>query len=203
MATTAESVPRGSSTSAALVRSARRGAGLTQVALASLGHDHQSTVSAIESGLRHALLDHVDVLVRATGHTVVLLPTPSRPVNLAADAVFTRLRRGDEQSALREVIQLSDDLRRESGAVRVALTACPPAPTGRRQYDALIAAVTDYWLAAEDLPHAAWLSRPELVLDSPWFIDDLPALRDHAIATAAPQFAARNVFVDVSILASV
>ncbi len=191
-------------TSAArLVRTSRRAAGLTQSDLASRAHDHQPAISAIESGLRDAGIGLVQKLLHATDHTVIALPTSSRPVNEAADAIYVALRNGDSELALREVVQLSDDLQRESGSIRVALTACPPPSTGDHRFDALVASVVDYWLAQEQLPRAQWLLKPDLFLTQPWFIDDLTELHQHAKESTDQAFSARNVFVDIAFLASV
>jgi hypothetical protein len=139
----------------------------------------------------------------ATRHQLVVLPTASRPVSDAATDVEAALRAGDERSAFREAIQLSDDLAREHGALRVALTAAPPAPVGDARFDALIAAIAEHYLTAERLTKPDWLLRNDRALRQRWYVDDLPAARNRALATTPPSFLRRGIVIAASELASV
>lgn len=188
--------------SAAVLLAARRSRGLSQRALAARAGEHQPTISALENGDHDPGLTHLTRLLAATGHRLVALPTTARPVYEAAADIAAALRRGDESAAYREFIQLSDDLAREPGALRAALTALEPVPVDVR-YDALLAAVVEHYLAAARLPVPAWAHEPGRVLAEPWFVDDLPALRKKTAADTPKAFARHNVFLAASELASV
>ena len=109
---------------------------------------------------------------------------------------------GDESAAYRELIQLSDDLARETGPLRAALTALAPAPIDSR-YDALLAAVAEHHLSHGRLPVPAWVNEPGRFLDEVWFVDDVPALHETARAQTPKAFARHGVFLAASELASV
>jgi transcriptional regulator with XRE-family HTH domain len=96
---------------------------------------------------------------------------------------------------IRIVLQLADDLAREHGAQRVALTVAPPAPTGDLRLDAFIAGLTEHRLNQEHLPLPRWIADAAR-LDAPW----TPAgvTPDHAV----PELAARGVLVDHTDLTS-
>ncbi len=187
---------------AALLRTARRSRGLSQSRLATDARDHQPTVSALERGDHDPGVAHLARLLAATGHRLVVLPTTSRPVCEAATDIESALRAGDEPAAFREAIQLSDDLGREHGVIRVALTATAPPTVGDVRYDALIAAIAEHYLLAERLPKPRWLAS-KVVLAEPWFVDELAATREAALATTPPSFARRGVIIAASELASV
>ncbi len=185
-----------------LLKAARRSGGLSQRKLAARAKEHQPTISALENGDHDPGLEHLTRLLAATGHRLVALPTTSRPVYEAAAAIGAALLRGDESSAYREFIQLSDDLARERGPLRAALTALAPAPVDPR-YDALLAAVAEHYLRLGRLPLPAWIRDPDRVLAEPWFVDDLPALREQTEADTPPAFAHHGVYLAASELASV
>jgi transcriptional regulator with XRE-family HTH domain len=189
-------------TAAVLLRTARRSSGLSQGRLAANARDHQPTVSALERGDHDPGVAHLTRLLAATGHRLAVLPTTSRPVCEAATDIESALRAGDESTAFREAIQLVDDLAREHGAIRVALTATAPPAVGDLRYDALIAAIAEHYLLAERLPRPSWLGR-KIVLAERWFVDDLAATREAAIATTPPSFAKRGVIIAASELMSV
>ena len=190
-------------TTGILLRTARRGSGLSQRGLATLAGDYQPTISALENGDHDAGVDHLTRLLAATGHRLVALPTSSRPVSEAANDVELALTRGDQDAAFRECIQLSDDLVHEHGAIRVALTAAPPQLVGEPRYDALIAGIAEHHLRAERLPLPKWITAGDRRLAEPWFVDDLPEAREAVLATTPASFSRRGVFLAATELASV
>ena len=187
---------------AAALLAARRSGRLSQRALAARASDYQPTIAALEKGDHDPGLAHLSRLLAAAGCRLVALPTTSRPVYEAAAAVAAALRNGDEPAAYREFIQLSDDLTRERGPLRAALTALAPAPVDRR-YDALLAAVTEHYLLDAGLPLPSWVHDESRVLAEPWFVDDVPALFDRTVAETPPAFVRHGVFIAASELASV
>lgn len=187
---------------AVLLRTARRSSRLSQGRLATDARDHQSTVSALEHGDHDPGVAHLTRLLAATGHRLVVLPTTSRPVCDAATDIESALLAEDEPAAFREAIQLSDDLAREHGVIRIALTATAPPKVGDVRYDTLIAAIAEHYLVAERLPKPGWLAANRRLAER-WFVDDLPAAREAALATTPPSFARRGVIIAASELASV
>lgn len=187
---------------APLLRQARRSRKLSQRALAQRAASHQPAIAAIETGKHDASVATLDRLVSATGQRLAVLPTPSRTVAEAAEAIWDCLRHHDERRAFREFVQLSDDLQRESGAIRVALTVTPPAPVGDRRYDALIAALVEH-LLADRLPVPTWTSEPARTLHEPWYVEDLPEARERTREETPASFARHRVFLSATELASV
>lgn len=188
--------------SAVVLLAARRSRGLSQRALAARAGDHQPTISALENGDHDPGLAHLTRLLAATGHRLIALPTTSRPLYEAAADMAAALRRGDDAAAYREFIQLSDDLAREAGPLRSALSALEPAPVNGR-YDALLAAVAEHYLSQARLPVPAWVNEPGRFLDEVWFVDDVPALYETTKAQTPKAFVRHGVFLAASELASV
>lgn len=156
------------STASNLVWQARAGAHLTQARLAALSTIPQPNISRAESGSRDVAVTTLDRLVRAAGWRLVVLPTRSDTVAGAAAAVASAVRDDEpEPVALRIVLQLADDLAREHGAERVALTVSPPGPTGDERIDAFIAGLAEHRLNEEHLPHPRWLA-DATSLETPW-----------------------------------
>lgn len=151
-----------------LVWQARSGAHLTQQRLASLSTIKQPNISRAEKGDRDVSVDTLDRLVRAAGWRLAVLPTRSDTVAAAAAAAAAAVEVGrPEPFVVRVVLQLADDLAREHGAERVALTVSPPAPTGDSRIDAFIAGVAEHRLNEEKLPHPRWLADVAR-LATPW-----------------------------------
>ncbi len=181
---------------------ARTSRGLSQRALAARARDHQPTISALENGDHDPSVAHLGRLLAATGYRLVALPTTARPVYEAGAAIVAALGRGDESTAFREVIQLSDDLAKESRPLLAALCALAPAPADLR-FDALLAAIVEYYLNGAGLPSPSWVNDPSRTLTEPWFVDDVPALREQTVQDTPPAFARHGVFLAAAELASV
>jgi transcriptional regulator with XRE-family HTH domain len=179
-----------------LAQQAREGARLTQSRLAQLSLIKQPNISRAERGLRDVSVDTLDRLVRAAGWRLTVLPTRSDTVAAAAGAVARAVRdHQPDTTRVRIVLQLADDLAREHGAERVALTVAPPAPTGDPRLDAFIAGLTEHRLNDEHLPHPRWLAHAAQ-LDDPWTPAGIAP--DHAV----PELEARGVLVDHTDLTS-
>ena len=187
---------------ARLLRHARHSASLSQSALAAKVGFRQSNVSRLESEGRDVNVDTLDRLLRAVGFRLAALPTQSAAVAEAADSTARFLAADNEDGAYRAVIQLADDLAREHGAERVALTVAPPPPTGDERFDAFIAGVVDFRLAAEHLPRPKWLTDgPRLA--SSWFVDRWSIGNSAVIEATPPQLRTRGIIIDAAELASI
>lgn len=186
---------------ARLLRQARRGARLTQRQLAARAHLRQPSVATIESGAHDPGVRRLDQLLGVVGYRLIAIPSLSHSAADAAEVIYGRLRAGDEGGAYRRLIQLSDDLGTEHGAVRAALTATRPATTGDVRYDAFIAGLVEHLLFADGLPVPAWVIEPERRSEEPWLVD---RYSDDDIEEITPSsFRLRGVLVAPSELASV
>jgi transcriptional regulator with XRE-family HTH domain len=184
-----------------LLQRCRRGAALTQRALAELAGTPQPAIARAEAGRQDLTVTALDRLVHAAGWTLAVLPSQVGTVADAAESCARFLAAGDVDGPYRAVIQLADDLASESGAERVALTVTPPSQTGDRRYDAFIAGVVETRLDEQRLPRPRWLAfAPRL--DEPWFVDQW-SVDDPTIADRTPRrLRARGVIIDARELVS-
>lgn len=158
-------------------------------------------IATIESGAHVPSVDRLEELVARAGHRLAVLPTRSSTASDIADAVYEALRAGNRRRSRRLLVQLNDDLASQHGAVRVALTVTPPAPTGNPRYDAYIAALVEHHLLAEDLPLPTWIEEPRRFLDEPWIVD---RFADPDVERATPPaFRRHRVLIDARELASI
>ena len=179
-----------------LLRTAREAARLSQRALAAKAGVTQPAIAAVEGGAKGATVDRVSHLLADLSFRIAPIPS-TRPAawEVACD-LRVRLSTGDEPGAFREIIQFNDDLAASPADIRVALCVTPPASTGSRVYDALVAAVVEYQLDSAGLPRPSWLEQEaRSTLDDPWDAEPVPALRAQARLATPPAFARRGVFV--------
>jgi len=186
-----------------LLRTARQSRKLSTRALATVSGTSQPGISSVENGRADATATRLDKLLAPLDFQLSILPTRLRPAHLAADDIRGALARADERTALREVVQLSDDLQRADPATRVALVVAPPATTGQARYDALLAAVVDVILSRDGLPRPAWLDEPSRALGDPWDLEPVPALRAAARAVTPLAAVRHGIYLDPAELASV
>jgi transcriptional regulator with XRE-family HTH domain len=190
-------------TAATLLRTARHARGVSQRALSTAAHVSQPGIASVESGSHDTTVGRLELLLTALGQRVTVLPTRTRPVWEAAVALREALDEGNQSTAWREIIQLADDLARENGATRVALTVTKPLPVGDARYDALLAAVTDFRLSQDRLPRPEWLDDSEYRLEEPWDVEEIPALQSVARRQTPEAIARHGVFLREAELASV
>lgn len=94
----------------------------------------------------------------------------------------------------------------------MAITLCVHVPPKllRREFaggevaDAFAAALAEH-LAAEsnEGPAPAWTKEPARFLETPWYPDESPRIRDYLAATAPPAFRNHGIFIDLGSLARV
>ena len=186
-----------------LLRTARQSRRLSTRALATASGTSQPGISSVENGRADATATRLDKLLTPLDFQLSILPTRLRPAFLAADDIRGALARTDERTALREVVQLSDDLQRADPATRVALVVAPPATTGSARYDAMLAAVVDVLLSRDGLPRPAWLDEPTRALRDPWDFEPVFALRAAARTVTPPAAARHGIYLDPAELVSV
>ncbi|MCP1430225.1 transcriptional regulator with XRE-family HTH domain [Microbacterium foliorum] len=185
-----------------LLRAARKSRGLTQKDLAQRTNVDQGRVSRCESG-REAEFSTIERFLSGTGHRLYSAPTRRDEAATIAAAIRRYLRAGDKYSALRELIQLSDNLNSEHGLVRGVLGLAEPEPTGDRAWDAALAALVDLRLSEEGLPSPAWVDAPNRQLRAPRTLDVDPADPIPAPEDVPAEFLERGVLVWRDTLASV
>ena len=186
-----------------LLRTAREAARLSQRAFAARSGVAQPSIAAVEGGSKDATVDRVSHLLADLSFRIAPIPSPRPAAWEVACDLRARLSGGDEPGAFREIIQFNDDLAASSPDIRVALCVTPPASTGSRVYDALVAAVVDYQLSRDGLPLPSWLDQEtRSTVDEPWDAEPVPALRAKARETTPPAFARRGVFVSEDELVS-
>jgi transcriptional regulator with XRE-family HTH domain len=151
--------------SAVLLRSARKNSGLTQEALASRVGVDQARVSRSEGGQESPRFDTVDKLLAATGHRLYAAPTRRDDAASIASSIRESVEAKDPKRALRQLIQLNDNLVAETGLVRGVLGLAEPESTGKKLWDAAIAAVVAWRLNEQNLPLPEWVSDPKRKLE--------------------------------------
>ena len=172
--------------SGSALRAARAARGKTQRQLASDAGTHQPHIAAIESGAHDTTVSGLERHLQALLYRLTVLPTRCRPAWEAALDVADHLRAADEASAIREILQLSDDLAQSHADIRVALVATPPPDTKDARFDALLAGVVDYWLEDCSAPRPAWLDEPGRTIDVQWFVEPLEELHEAARQATPP-----------------
>jgi transcriptional regulator with XRE-family HTH domain len=191
-------------TDAALaVRTARRSRGFTQEQLAQRTGLDQARVSRAERARENPRFDTVKRLLAGTGHRFYAAPTTRDDAATIAAQVRESLSRRDSQGALRNLVQLNDNLVAEQGLVRGVLAVAEPELTGWRLWDAAIAALVAWRLNEVGVPLPNWVNSPTRKLDRARFLrvdaaDPIPTADD-----IPAEFAERGVLVWHDTFASV
>src|ERR1700712_193904 len=121
-----------------LARSARSASGLTQGELATRSGIAGSPLSLIEHGKREPTVATLDTLLRATGQTVVIIPTVRSDAARIAAEIGDALKNSDDPSAFGRFLNRADTPGAKQGATKVGLVLTEPAPTGSDHWDAAI-----------------------------------------------------------------
>lgn len=188
---------------AALLRAARERAGVTQSVLAQRAGTKQSNVSAIENGERSPTYETLEKLINRSRSRLTIVPSVHDDAPAAAERIATAVAAGSRQAAFRAFLDYSDGLSNEHGATRVGLTVARPQRTGDPFWDAALAAVAQYWLDEEKLPHPDWLGDEDRHLEAPQGLRLTRFSEDPDFGDVPPAFAGRNVLIEAGTLASV
>jgi len=179
-----------------LIREARRAKGLSQRNVAQRAGISQPAIADIERSIHDPGVATLDRLLKATGSSLVFLPTFSWTVSRWADYLYQEFRgsRRSEDVMYRAIIGLSDELRAAEPCLRVALCVAEPAPCGDVRFDATLAAMVEHHLTADLLPIPSWVNASTRFLDEPWQVTPyfeveelLPAFERHGILLAASE----------------
>ncbi len=189
-------------TATILARAARAASGLSQSQLAQRSGIANSSLSLIEHGKREPTVSTLESLLRATRHTVVIIPTVRSDAARIAAEISAALAVADDSAAFRRFLQLADNLNAETGATRVGLTLTEPAPTGSTQWDAAIAALCEYRLNSDGLPLPSWILSRTGTPGAAW----APRTSDYFIpadpAHVPREFLSRGILVESETLQS-
>ena len=189
--------------SSVFLRSARRNSGLTQKALASRVGVDQARVSRSESSEENPRFDTVDKLLAGTGHRLYSLPTRRDDAASIASFIRESVEANDSRRALRQLIQLNDNLTAETGLVRGVLGLAEPERTGKKLWDAAIAAVVAWRLSEQNLPLPEWVFAPQRKLERSRPLSSDPADPIPARSDVPDEFAKRGVLAWRDTFASV
>ncbi|PPG86497.1 Cro/Cl family transcriptional regulator [Rathayibacter rathayi] len=189
-------------TAARLLRSARRGAHLSQCELSEASDVAEATLSRIENARRQPSVDLLERLLSHTQHSIVLVPTIRKDAATIGAVISDALNRDDVRTAYRQLIQLADNLADVHSALRVGLTLAEPPPFADPGWGAALAAVAAYRLDEEGLPRAEWIDDASRFLPAPWQ-PPTGTVRTRVDATRVPaEFARRNVLIEAETLVS-
>ena len=162
-----------------------------------------ATLSRIAQGRRIPTLNTIDQALRATRHQLITIPTRGATAVSTGAAIRSFIDTGRSQDALRAFIQYNDDLAREEGALRVALTIGEPAPTGALRWDAALAALADHHLSRDSLPKSSWIDDPSRRLAEEWVFDGTEYSAEHDRGVTPRAFRERGIVLNPDELASI
>jgi len=140
-----------------LVRAARKSQRLAQVQLADRARIDQASVSRSEQG-RDSGFDTIDRLLADAGHRLSSVPTRRDNAATVAAKIRERLCAGDQDRALRILVQLNDNLGVERWLVRSVLGLVEPESTTDPVWDAAVAALAAWRLGEENVPPPEWVN---------------------------------------------
>jgi transcriptional regulator with XRE-family HTH domain len=184
----------------AMVRSARRAAGITQLELATRAGTAQPAVAAYESGDRTPGIATLRRLLGACEHDVEVLARPRvrrGAASLAelAPAIRDDLRQSSEHDALRLLFGFADDFRGSSRPGRIALIAGEPPLTGDARFDAALAGVAELFAREAGIAAPEWVDGATRFVEPWWFVASRPAFHAYTLAHTPAVFARHGVFM--------
>jgi len=184
----------------ALIRDARRAAGITQLELARQAGTAQPAVAAYESGAKTPNLATLQRLLGACEHDVEVLAHPRMRRGAAslaelAQTIGEDLEEGREHDAVRQLFGFADDFRGSSRPGRIALLADEPPLTGDARFDAALAGVAELFAAEGAILVPAWVNGPARFVEPWWFVASRPAFHAYTLANTPAVLARHGVFI--------
>lgn len=188
-------------TTGALIRDARRRAGLSQAELARRAGTSQPTLAHYESGRLVPRFDTVARLLEASDHVLVVRAEPkvrrgAVPVAVVSREVRTILHDEGERGAWRRLLDFVDDFRGSSRSGRSWLVAEEPPPCGDARFDAAMAALAEFLCDEAGLPWPPWTEGPRRFVEPWWFVSGLPGFEAMALRDSPVEFKRHGVFVN-------
>jgi transcriptional regulator with XRE-family HTH domain len=185
---------------AALIRSARQAAGITQLEVAEQAGTTQPAVAAYESGARSPSLTTLKRLLGACEHDVEVVASPRMRRGAASLAELSQtikrdLEGGSEQDALRLLFGFADDFRGSSRPGALELIAQEPSPTGDSRFDAALAGVAEFFAAERGIPAPGWVDQADRFVEPLWFVASRPEFDAYTLANTPATFARHGVLI--------
>jgi transcriptional regulator with XRE-family HTH domain len=180
---------------ATLVRAARRSRKLTQRELSRRSRLPQPRVALTEKRREDPRFATVTRLLAGSGHRLYTAPTTRDDVATVAVAIGEALHRDDMQLALRNLIQLNDNLVAERGLLRGVLAVAEPELTGVKAWDAAIAALVAYRLNQDGVPLPDWVNDERRSLKRARSLRVDPADPEPPVSEVPQEFLDRGVLV--------
>lgn len=183
------------------LRQRRIVAGLSQRALAARSGVKQTAIARIETHRSQPTLPVLGRLLDALDIELQPVEIPVLEQGIAVQVAkevkvilsTAGLSRNDLSEAFRAVVGIVDEFQRSSANDFRRSVTSPPASTGLRGFDALIASLV------EDLSEQAQVGPPSWVNDEwrfadGWFTSGIPSLRSAAISASPPAFRRHGVY---------
>lgn len=188
-------------TAAALIRDARRNAGLTQAELAHRSGTSQPTLANYEAGRALPRLDTLERLAKSSGHELVLSLRPqvrrgAMTIAEVADQLRSILAEEGVSDAWRRLLDFVDDFRGSSTAGRHWLTIEDPPTCGDARLDAAVGGIVDLLCNEARLVPPAWTEGPSRFSEPWWFVSGLPGFEAMALRDTPVALARHGVFVN-------
>ena len=184
----------------AVIRDARKAAGITQLELANRAGTAQPAVAAYESGGRTPSLATLERLLDACEYDIEVIARPRvrrGATSLAelAQTIKEDLEDGQERDAVRLLFGFADDFRGSSRPGKIALFADEPPGTGDARFDAALAGLAELFAAEAAIAPPAWVNGPERFVEPWWFVASRPAFHAYTLAHTPAVFARHGVFI--------
>lgn len=185
---------------AALIRSARQAAGITQLEAAERAGTTQPAVAAYESGARTPSLTTLVRVLDACDHDVEVVTRPRMRRGAASLAELSQtiqqdLEDGREQDALRLLFGFADDFRGSSRPGAIQLIADEPPTTGDSRFDATLAGVAEFFASERAIPAPGWVDQPNRFVEPLWFVASRPKFDAYTLANTPATFARHGVLI--------
>lgn len=188
----------------AVIREARRRAGLTQTALAELSGTTQSAIAAYETGAKEPSSGTMTRITAAAGFAVSwnLIETTSATAG-AVQAISATASGGNEPESLRLAADLATRLGRLTPGGFLIDAAVDPGSTGDSRWDAMVAGIVERAAHQVGARVPAWTACPQRFLPSWWFVSPFRSLHASALVDSPPELANRGVFIHEASLGSI
>lgn len=184
----------------AVLRQARRAAGLTQPELAERARTSQPAVAAYESDARVPTLATLERLLDACDCDLEVLSRPRLRRHAASlrdlsEQVRSDLAAGLERDATRLLFGFGDDFRGSPRPGKIALIRDEPLPTGALRFDAAFAGLAEFFAAEAQVPVPEWVNEPGRFAEPWWFVTSRPAFHAYVLARTPASLARHGVFI--------
>jgi transcriptional regulator with XRE-family HTH domain len=183
--------------SGVLVARIRREAEMSLRALADAAGLATSTVHRIERGELRPTVETLRRIAQAAGVRVPLEPQTDYSASLVglARSIRAVLADGDEHQVVRMAAELVHRFRSALAEERARMITGRPASTGSRQWDAFVAALSEWLAVGARMPTPSWAQADERFLPRGWWVTSMPSMRAWEFAGTPVSFQRRGVYL--------